>query len=143
MTEYTPLPQHAEDKSFLDYSEDASPPPYPTAQPARRSKLRLVLTILAVLVIAPPLFVATRPFRHRSETSASHHGNGYLAALVEDGFAIEPAYIVDSPMIHPHPSIELASSENGGRKGRESKMIPPKVAEGIFLGVPQEDSCIS
>jgi hypothetical protein len=64
-------------------------------------------------------------------------------------------------MIHPHPAIAYASEAvgpetiEGGKKkkhhhdhghhhgrGKHPHPMPPKVAEGIFLSVPEEKSCM-
>lgn len=86
------------------------------------------------------------------------------AAFVADGFALEPAYVLDPPMMHPHPAIALASEQVGletvegrhkkkhhdhghhhhghDKHPRPQRPLPPKVAEGIFLSVPEEKSCM-
>ncbi|CDZ97375.1 Transferrin receptor and related proteins containing the protease-associated (PA) domain [Phaffia rhodozyma] len=79
--------------------------------------------------------------------------DGYLQSFINDAFKLAPAYIADPPAMKVHPAIYLADEmENLHRKqkGCHHKTtkhpkhfpIPPKVAEGIFLKVPNETSCM-
>lgn len=139
MSKYTPLPQHAGEKAS---SNQGLPPPH-AAKPAKASRLPVVLTGLSFLLFSSAVFLALGPGPHH-HSHPRHHEEGYFGALAEDGFLLEPAYTLNPPMIHPHPSIEIAKSKTGhhGKQGHGPKPLPPKVAEGLFLDVPTEESCM-
>jgi hypothetical protein len=59
-----------------------------------------------------------------------------LVALIDDGYDVQPAYVQDPPLLADHPAIAYAD-----RQLAAGFPIAPKVAEGIFLQVPNEESC--
>lgn len=64
------------------------------------------------------------------------------AALIDDDFTFVSAYVENPPMIAPHPAISLAQQHLAAVAHVPGFPIPPKVAEGIFLGVPDATSCM-
>lgn len=70
----------------------------------------------------------------------------HFAGFIEDQFKLDAPYELDFVFENPHPSIaasgliEIQKKKHG--KGKKKEPIPPKMAEGIFLQVPDEQSCL-
>ncbi|KAL7416181.1 hypothetical protein BDY24DRAFT_381285 [Mrakia frigida] len=148
---YTPLPQHQDVKAEVDAEQQINAGGEKKQQ---RRNLRKGIAIALASFVALRVGVASvvnslgdgvgvspsLPIEHNK-------GQGYLDALVDDGFALEPAYTLDPPLISPHSAIARASeslSAQGLDHGFPKPRFPisPKTAEGIFLGVPDEESCM-
>lgn len=84
------------------------------------------------------------------------------AGFIDDAYALAEPYYLNPPMIHPHPLTRLVGGgedataaaflgasdhhknhHNKHHHPRHPKPFPPKLAEGIFLDVPSEESCIA